>query len=75
MKYGRYSEWNKRFKRWNERSSSILTTYIQTCNKLQSNARDTAYQYEYHGVRSIYGNITVLISVDTRIDEVFWSVE
>ena len=47
VEYGRCSEWNGRFEKWNGRSSSILTTYIQTYNKLQSNAIDTAYQYEY----------------------------
>ena len=47
MEYGRCSEWNGGFKKWNGRSSSLLTAYIQTCNKLQSNTIDTAYQYEY----------------------------
>ena len=43
MEYGRCSEWNGIFENWNGRSSSILTAYIQTYNKLQS----TAHQHEY----------------------------
>ena len=59
VEYGRCSEWNEmeNLKNGKEHRLSyfhtfMLTTYehIQTCNKLQSNAIDTAYQYEHVSV-------------------------
>ena len=38
---------NGRFEKWNGRSSSILTAFIQTYNKYQSNTIDIANQYDY----------------------------
>ena len=61
MKYGRCSEWNRRFKKM-EWKVVFHTNYIpayKTYNKLLSNALDIAYQYEYV--------VSMVISVYTYI--------
>ena len=52
MEYGRCLEWNGMEDLTNGMEDRLpyfhtITTYIQTYNKLQSNAIDTAYQQEY----------------------------